>query len=84
MIMMKRETLKRIVQIVITILTAISSTFLVQSCMAASYSPALLHCEPFEQIIVLLTAMNKAAGIPLPQTSAMTTAMRSSSMRKKS
>ena len=56
---MKRETLKRIVQIVITILTAISSTFLVQSCMAVSYSPALLHCEPFEQIIVLLTAMNK-------------------------
>ena len=32
MIMMKRETLKQIVQIVITILTAISSTFLVQSC----------------------------------------------------
>ena len=34
MIMMKRETLKQIVQIVITILTAISSAFLVQSCMA--------------------------------------------------
>ena len=30
--MMKRETLKQIVQIVITILTAISSTILVQSC----------------------------------------------------
>ena len=30
--MMKRETLKQIVQIVITILTAISSTVLVQSC----------------------------------------------------
>ena len=29
---MKRETLKQIVQIVITILTAISSTVLVQSC----------------------------------------------------
>ncbi len=32
---MKRETLKQIIQIVITILTAISSTILVQSCMAA-------------------------------------------------
>ena len=30
--MMKRETLKQIIQIVITILTAISSTILVQSC----------------------------------------------------
>ena len=29
---MKKETLKQIVQIVITILTAISSTVLVQSC----------------------------------------------------
>jgi hypothetical protein len=29
---MKRQTLKQIVQIVITILTAISSTVLVQSC----------------------------------------------------
>jgi hypothetical protein len=29
---MKRETIKQIVQIVITILTAISSTVLVQSC----------------------------------------------------
>ena len=29
---MKRETFKQIVQIVITILTAISSTILVQSC----------------------------------------------------
>ena len=29
---MKRETFKQIVQIVITILTAISSTVLVQSC----------------------------------------------------
>jgi hypothetical protein len=31
---MKKETLKQIVQIVITILTAISSTVLVQSCGA--------------------------------------------------
>jgi hypothetical protein len=30
--MMKKDTLKQIVQIVITILTAISSTILVQSC----------------------------------------------------
>ena len=30
--MMKKETLKQIIQIVITILTAISSTILVQSC----------------------------------------------------
>ena len=30
---MKRETWKQIIQIVITILTAISSTVLVQSCM---------------------------------------------------
>ena len=29
---MKKETLKQIIQIVITILTAISSTILVQSC----------------------------------------------------
>ena len=29
---MKRETIKRIIQFVITILTAISSTVLVQSC----------------------------------------------------
>ncbi len=32
---MKKETWKQIIQIVITILTAISSTILVQSCMAA-------------------------------------------------
>ena len=32
---MKKETWKAIVQIAITILTAISSTILVQSCMAA-------------------------------------------------
>ena len=32
---MKKETWKQIIQIVITILTAISSTVLVQSCMAA-------------------------------------------------
>ena len=31
---MKKETWKQIIQIVITILTAISSTILVQSCMA--------------------------------------------------
>ena len=31
---MKRETWKAIIQVVITILTAISSTVLVQSCMA--------------------------------------------------
>ena len=30
--MMKKDTLKQIIQIVITILTAISSTILVQSC----------------------------------------------------
>ena len=30
---MKRETWKQIIQIIITILTAISSTVLVQSCM---------------------------------------------------
>ena len=29
---MKKETIKKIVQIIITILTAISSTILVQSC----------------------------------------------------
>ena len=32
--MMKKETWKQIVQIVITILTAISSSMFVQSCMA--------------------------------------------------
>ena len=32
---MKKETWKQIIQIVITILTAISSTILVQSCIAA-------------------------------------------------
>ena len=32
---MKKETWKQIIQIAITILTAISSTILVQSCMAA-------------------------------------------------
>ncbi len=31
---MKKETWKAIIQVVITILTAISSTVLVQSCMA--------------------------------------------------
>ena len=31
---MKRETWKTIIQIIVTILTAISSTVLVQSCMA--------------------------------------------------
>ena len=31
---MKRETWKAVIQIIITILTAISSTVLVQSCMA--------------------------------------------------
>ena len=30
---MKKETWKKIIQIIITILTAISSTILVQSCM---------------------------------------------------
>ena len=32
---MKKQTWKQIIQIVITILTAISSSFLVQSCMGA-------------------------------------------------
>ena len=32
---MRRETWRQLVQIAITILTAISSTILVQSCMAA-------------------------------------------------
>jgi hypothetical protein len=31
---MKKETIKQIIQIIITILTAISSAVLVQSCMA--------------------------------------------------
>ncbi len=31
---MKKQTWKQIIQIVITILTAISSSFLVQSCMS--------------------------------------------------
>lgn len=31
---MKKETWKKIIQIIITILTAISSTILVQSCMS--------------------------------------------------
>ena len=33
--MMKKTTWKQIIQIVITILTAISSSFLVQSCIGA-------------------------------------------------
>lgn len=31
---MKKETWKQIIQIIVTILTAISSSFIVQSCMA--------------------------------------------------
>ncbi len=31
---MKKETIKQIIQIIVTILTAISSAVLVQSCMA--------------------------------------------------
>ncbi len=32
--MMQKETIKQIIQIIVTILTAISSTILVQSCMS--------------------------------------------------
>ena len=32
---MKKQTWKQIIQIIITILTAVSSSFLVQSCMGA-------------------------------------------------